>query len=307
MGNESIRFGKSLVTTEELLTSGHRACSGCGSAVIIRLSLKALGSSVVIGTPAGCWSVAGSIFPHTAWQVPWMQTLFENAAATISGTESGFKILMEKGRMLRREINCVVIAGDGATNDIGVSALSGALERGHDFLYICLDNEAYMNTGTQRSSATPYGASTTTTPVGKFSRGRVGWKKDMVAIVAAHDIPYVATACPSYPFDLMGKIKRGAKVKGPAYIHILSPCPTGWRFPSNMTIEMGRLAVQTGAFPIYEIENGCYKLNISSKLRPIEEYLKPQGRFRHLTNEEIGKVQEEVNRRYTKLLEKAQT
>jgi pyruvate ferredoxin oxidoreductase beta subunit len=302
MEGEFIKFGKNLVAKDEFLSSGHRACQGCGLAVTIRLSLKALGEDTIVGTPAGCWSGVGSMYPDTAWRVPWMQTLFENSAAVMSGVESGLRILMEKGRMPEREIHCVAIAGDGATNDIGVAALSGALERGHNFLYICLDNEAYMNTGIQRSSATPYGASTTTTPVGKVTAGQTTQKKNMVEIVAAHDIPYVASACPSYPFDLMNKVKKGTEVKGPAYIHVLAPCPTGWRLAPELSIEIGRLAVETGVFPLYEVENGRYKLNVDRpKLKPVEEYLKPQGRFRHLSEQEIKKIQERVNEQYAKL------
>lgn len=297
-----IKFGKNLVAKDELLSFGHRACLGCGLAVTIRLALKVLGKDTVVAVPAGCWSGVGSMYPDTAWRVPWMQTLFENSAAVMSGVESGFRILMEKGRIPQRKINCVAMAGDGATNDIGVSALSGALERGHDFLYICLDNEAYMNTGIQRSSATPYGASTTTTPVGKVTAGQTTQKKNMVEIVAAHDIPYVASACPSYPFDLMNKVRKGADIKGPAYIHVLAPCPTGWRLPTDLTINIGRLAVETGVFPLYEVENGRYKLNVDRpKLRPVEEYLKPQGRFRHLSEQEIEKIQKRVNEQYAKL------
>ena len=302
MEGEFIKFGKNLVAKDEFLSSGHRACQGCGLAVTIRLSLKVLGKNTIVGTPAGCWSGVGSMYPDTAWRVPWMQTLFENSAAVMSGVESGFRILMEKGRIPEREIHPVAIAGDGATNDIGVAALSGALERGHNFLYICLDNEAYMNTGNQRSSATPHGASTSTTPVGKVTAGQTTQKKNMVEIVAAHDIPYVASACPSYPFDLMNKVKKGAEVKGPAYIHVLAPCPTGWRLAPELTIEIGRLAVETGVFPLYEVEYGRYKLNVDRpKLKPVEEYLKLQGRFRHLSEQEIEKIQKRVNEQHAKL------
>lgn len=302
MEGQFIKFGKNLVLEEELLSSGHRACQGCGSALIIRLALKALGKDTVVCVPAGCWSGVGSMYPDTAWQVPWMQTLFENSSVVAAGIEAGYRILMEKGRIPERKINSVVIAGDGATNDIGVAALSGVLERGDNIVYICLDNQAYMNTGIQRSSATPYGASTTTSPVGKVTAGQTTWPKDITAIVAAHDIPYVATASPSYPFDLMNKVKKGAEVKGPAYIHVLSVCPTGWRLPTELTIEIGRLAVETGVFPLYEVENGHYKLNVDrAKLRPVEEYLKPQGRFRHLSPEQMEKIQEKVNKKYAEL------
>ena len=196
-------------------------------------------------------------------------------------------------------------AGDGGTADIGIQALSGALERGHDFLYICYDNEAYMNTGIQRSSATPYGAVTTTSPAGKKSIGQTTWKKNMPAIVAAHDISYVATACPSYPFDLMDKVAKGIAIQGPAYIHILSVCPTGWRSATDLTIRIGSLAVETGIFPLYEIEGGKYKLSVDlPKLKPVTDYLKLQGRFRHLSEETIEKIQHRVEEEYAKLIEK---
>jgi pyruvate ferredoxin oxidoreductase beta subunit len=199
----------------------------------------------------------------------------------------------------------VAIGGDGATSDIGLQALSGALERWHDFLYICFDNEAYMNTGIQRSSATPYGASTTTAPAGKESIGQVTWKKDMPAIAAAHNIPYVATACPSYPFDLMDKVRKGALTPGPAYIHVLSVCPTGWRCAPDLAIRVGRLAVETGVFPLYEVENGNYKLTIDvPRLRPVQDYLRLQGRFRHLSEGTVKEIQDRVNQEYAKLKEK---
>ena len=234
-----------------------------------------------------------------------MHTLFENTSAEISGVEAGLKILVKKGKTPERDIICVAMGGDGATSDIGLQSISGAFERGHDFIYICLDNEAYMNTGIQRSSATPYGASTTTAPAGKFSMGQVTRKKNMAAIAAAHNIPYVATACPSYHLDLMKKVRKGAEIKGPAYVHIFSPCPTGWRYKSDLAITIGQLAVQTGIFPLYEIEYGRYRLNADPpKLKPIEEYLKLQGRYRHLTGEQIQEIQQMVNEDYAKLKEK---
>ena len=305
METTAVRFGKKLVTTKEFLAEGHNFCTGCGEALAIRLAMKALGENVIMAMATGCDEVCTTPLPYTSWRVPWLHTLFENAAAEISGVEAGLKILVKKGRMPEREIICVAMGGDGATSDIGIQALSGAFERGHDFIYICLDNEAYMNTGIQRSSATPYGASTTTAPAGKFSIGQITRKKNMVAIAAAHGIPYVATACPSYRFDLMKKVKKGAELKGPAYVHILSPCPTGWRHSSNLTIDIGQLAVQTGIFPLYEIENGRYRLNADPpELKPIEEYLKLQGRYRHLTDEQIESIQEMVNEDYAKLKEK---
>jgi len=295
-----------LVTKKENFAPGHRACIGCGEALAVRLACKALGQSVIIANATGCMEIVSSPLPYTSWRVPWIHTLFENTAAVASGIESGLKMLMKKGRIARKDIKVVAIAGDGGTSDIGLQALSGALERGHNFLYLCFDNEAYMNTGIQRSSATPYGASTTTSPAGKMSIGQFTWKKDMPAIAAAHNIPYVATACPSYPFDLMEKVEKGAAVNGPAYVHILSVCPTGWRCRTDLTIRIGRLAVETGIFPLYEVENGEYKLNFDfPKLRPVTDYMKLQGRFRHLSEDIISEIQQRVERDYARLKEKA--
>jgi len=299
-------FVPRLVTKKENFAPGHRACIGCGEALAVRLACKALGQNVIIANATGCIEIISSQLPYTSWRVPWIHTLFENTAAVASGIESGLKIQMKKGRMAQQEIRIVAMAGDGATSDIGLQALSGAMERGHNFLYICFDNEAYMNTGVQRSSATPYGASTTTSPAGKVSIGQVTWKKNMPAIAAAHDIPYVATACPSYPFDLMAKVAKGAAAPGPAYIHILSPCPTGWRFATDLAVKIGRLAVETGIFPLYEVENGTYRLNFDfPKLRPVTDYMKLQGRFRHLSEDIINEIQQRVDAEYTKLKERA--
>ena len=299
-------FVPKLVTREENFAPGHRACVGCGEALAVRQACKALGRSAIVVSATGCMEVVSSPFPETSWRLPWIHTLFENAAAVASGAEAGLKALVKKGKRPAREIGIVAMAGDGGTSDIGLQALSGALERGHDFLYICFDNEAYMNTGIQRSSATPFGASTTTAPAGKVSIGQVTWKKNLPAIAAAHDIPYVATACPSYPFDLMAKVKKGVATPGPAYIHILSVCPTGWRCPPDLTVKIGRLAVETGIFPLYEIESGEYELSIDlPELRPVQDYFKLQGRFRHLSEETIKKIQDRVDKEYARLKEKA--
>jgi len=300
-----ITFGKRTVTKEEYFVPGHRACIGCGEALAVRLACKALGPNTIIVSATGCMEIVSSPLPWTSWRVPWIHTLFENTAAVASGIEAGLKAMTRKGKRPDQDIYVVATAGDGGTSDIGLQALSGALERGHDFLYICWDNEAYMNTGIQRSSATPFGASTTTAPAGKQSIGQVTWKKNMPAIAAAHDIPYVATACPSYPFDLMDKVAKAAAIPGPAYVHIFSVCPTGWRCPPEQTIAIGRLAVQTGVFPLYEIEDGKYKLNVNiTKRKPVRDYLKLQGRFRHLSEENIAKIQERVDKEYTNLMEK---
>jgi pyruvate ferredoxin oxidoreductase beta subunit len=302
MEGNLVKIGKNRVPVEEFVAEGHSFCTGCGEALALRLACKALGRNVIIANATGCIEICTSPLPVTSWRVPWIHTLFENTAAVISGSEAGLRILMKKGKMPEKDIKCVAVAGDGGTSDIGMQALSGALERRHDFLYLCFDNEAYMNTGIQRSSATPYGASTTTAPAGKFSIGQSTWKKNLPEIAVAHDIPYVATASPGYPFDLMNKVKKGAEINGPAYVHLLSPCPTGWRSPSNLSVKLGKLAVETAIFPLYEVENGRYKLNVApAKLKPVEEYLKPQGRFRHLMEADVKEIQKHVDEEYAKL------
>ena len=298
-------FVPRLITKEENFAPGHRACIGCGEALAVRHACKALGKNVIIVNATGCLEIFSSLFPQTSWRVPWIHTLFENVGAVVSGVESAYLARIRKGKIEDRGVKFVGFAGDGGTSDIGLQALSGALERGHDFLYCCFDNEAYMNTGIQRSSSTPYGAWTTTAPAGKQSIGQMTWKKNMPEIAVAHRIPYVATACPSYPFDLMDKVKKGVEIKGPAYIHILSPCPTGWRYPPNLSIKMGLLAVETGVFPLYEVINGEYRLSFDfPKLKPVREYLKEQGRFRHLTDDTMEGIQERVDEEYQKLMER---
>ncbi len=297
------------VTKEEIFTPGHRACIGCGEALAVRLVCKALGKKVIIANATGCIEIISSLLPRTSWRVPWIHTIFENVGAVVAGIESAYKARIRKGKLpeAAKEVKFVGFAGDGGTADIGLQALSGAMERGHDFLYVCFDNEAYMNTGIQRSSATPYGAWTTTAPVGaKQPLGQLTWKKNMPEIAVAHRIPYVATGCPSYPLDLMDKVRRGLNIEGPAYIHVLSPCPTGWRSPPNMTVELGRLAVETGVFPLYEVVNGVYRLNFDlPELKPVREYMKHQGRFRHLSEDAIDQIQARVEEDYARLRSKA--
>jgi len=288
-------FAPRLVTKKENFAPGHRACIGCGEALAVRLACKALGQNVIIANATGCMEIVASQIPYTSWHLPWIHTLFENTAAVASGIESALKVMVRKERRPANNVSVVAIAGDGGTSDIGLQALSGALERGHNFLYLCFDNEAYMNTGIQRSSATPFGASTTTSPAGKKSIGQFSWKKNLPAIAVAHDIPYVATACPSYPFDLMAKVEKGAAIN------------TGWRCPTDLTVRLGRLAVETGIFPLYEVENGKYTLSITvDKLRPVQDYLKLQGRFRHLPEGTIEEIQRRVNEEYAKLKDKIQ-
>jgi pyruvate ferredoxin oxidoreductase beta subunit len=299
-------FVPRLVTTKEYFAPGHRACIGCGEALAVRHVCKALGKDVVIANATGCMEIVSSALPTTTWRVPWIHCLFENTAAVASGIESGLKALRRKGKIADKNITVAAMGGDGATCDIGLQALSGALERGHNFIYFCFDNEAYMNTGIQRSSATPFGASTTTSPTGKKSIGQITWKKNMPAIAAAHGIPYVATACPSYPFDLFDKVKRAKEVNGPAYIHVYSVCPTGWRAAPELSVQLGRLEVETGIFPLYEIDHGRYKLSMEfSPLRPITEYTKLQGRFRHLTPDVLQQIQDRIIKNYEELRSKA--
>ncbi len=294
------------LTQKEYFAPGHRSCQGCAEALAVRLVCKSLGRNVIIAAATGCMEIVSSPLPFTSWRVPWFHCAFENTAAVASGIEAGLKVLMRKGRIPRKKIVTLAMAGDGGTADIGLQALSGALERGHDFIYVCTDNEAYMNTGIQRSSSTPFGASTTTSPAGKLKPGQITWKKNMPEIAAAHKIPYVATACPSYPIDLVQKVRKAANIEGPAYIHILSVCPTGWRSAPELSIKLGRLAVETGIFPLYEVEHGKYHLSIDfPELKPVKEYIKLQGRFRHLTDEMIEEIEKRVHEEYEILREKS--
>ncbi len=295
-----------LLDKREFFSAGHRACQGCGEVLALRLIMKALGDDVVVSNATGCMEIISSAYPQTAWEVPYIHVAFENAGAVGSGVEAALKALRRKGRIADRYVKSVAIAGDGGTVDIGLQALSGAMERGHDMVFFCLDNEAYMNTGIQRSSATPFMAATTTSPAGKAIKGQRTGKKNVPEIMVAHNVPYVATACPSYPIDLVNKVKKAKEVKGPAYVHVFSMCPTGWRSASEQTIKLGRLVVETGIFPLYEVENGKYRMTmeIPKKLRPVEDYLKLQGRFRHLNADDIEKVQALVNKEWRKLMNK---
>ena len=252
---------------EELLAPGHRGCAGCGAAIAVRLALKALGRNTVVACATGCLDVMTSPYPETAWEVPWIHVAFENAGAVASGVERALKA---QGK---EDVNVVAFGGDGGTADIGIQSL-----------------------GIQRSGATPYGASTTTSPAGKLSFGEDKPKKNMAFIMAAHGIPYVATASISYPEDFMKKVKKAAETKGPAYIHLQQPCTTGWGFKPEQTIQLGRLAVETGAWGLFEIENGEFRVTYRPQERkPVVEYLSAQKRFRHLKEEQINEIQEFVD------------
>lgn len=289
---------------EEYINSGHRACQGCAEVLAVRHVLKAIGPDVIMAMATGCMEIISSPYPYTSWNVPWIHVAFENAAAVASGVESGLKALRRKGRIPDRDITILAMGGDGATTDIGFQALSGMMERGQRVIYVCVDNEAYMNTGVQRSSSTPFGAATTTSPAGCVTpAGQMTWKKDMTAIAAAHGIPYTATACPTYYQDLIKKIQKAKEVKGPSYIHVLSVCPTGWRVPPNKAIEYGKLAVDSGIFPLYEVENGVWKVNRKPKeLIPVADYFKGQGRYRHLDATIVEEIQEKITARWNRLL-----
>jgi len=273
---------------------GHLACAGCAERIGHKLALKALGPKTILVVPACCSTVIDGIFPHTASKVPLMHTAFETTAAAASGVKAA---LVASGKT---DITVLGWAGDGGTFDIGFQALSAAAERNEDFIYVCYDNEAYMNTGIQRSSATPYGAWTTTTPLGQTKDLP---KKDIVEIMAAHRIPYVTTVSPAFPQDLQNKFRRAKKISGFRFIHLLSPCPTGWKFGSDLSIKLGRLAVETNIFPLYEVEKGeIYRINYRPKGLPVEAYLSEQGRFKHLKPEEMAYIQECVDKNWHQLL-----
>ncbi len=280
----------------ENLGHGHLACAGCGAAVSMRLTLKALGEKTVMVFPASCWSIIPGFWPYSSFRITAVHAGFVTAGATASGIRAALDIRGD------RETVVAAWAGDGGTFDIGLQALSGAAERNEDFIYICNDNEGYMNTGTQRSSATPMFAWTTTTPV---LRPKENPKKDIMAIMADHQIPYAATATIAYPEDLLRKMEKAKSIRGTRFIHLFSPCPPGWKIPSELTVKLSRLAVLTGVFPLYEVENGeKVTINFKPKARPVQEYLKLQGRFNHLTGPEIEVIQKSVGKAWERLLRK---
>jgi pyruvate ferredoxin oxidoreductase beta subunit len=301
---------KELAKVEERFVGGHRLCAGCGHGISVRMVLNALENdeNVVVGCATGCLEVASTIYPYTAWNCSFIHNAFENAGATTSGVEAAYRSLKRQGK-LKDDFKFVAFGGDGGTYDIGLQSLSGAMERGHNMVYVCLDNGAYMNTGIQRSSATPIGADTTTSPAGKVVPGKQQPRKDLAAIMAAHNIPYVAQTAISNWQDVHKKAKKAFEVEGPAFINILSPCPRGWRYNTPDIVELVKIAVQTRFWPLFEVENGKWKLSSKpKKYVPIEEFLKPQGRFRHVFapgNEHLIKqIQDEVDERWLALLER---
>ena len=262
---------------KELHAPGHRACPGCGCAMAVKTILRETGPNVIVVSPTGCLETFTSPIRGSSWEVPWIHSLFENAPAIATGVLAALK-----ARGNPEGTRVVAIGGDGGTYDIGMGSLSGMFERKDDILYICYDNEAYMNTGIQGSSATPYGAGTTTTPVTGSSFGKSVGKKDLVAIALAHDVPYVATASIAYPADLKKKVRKGMEVEGPAFIQMLTPCNVGWGYEPEETVELARKAIETGLFPIVEFEKGQLVSVKKIKPVPVEQYLRPQKRYQHL-------------------------
>jgi pyruvate ferredoxin oxidoreductase beta subunit len=296
---------KELSNKEVLLSSGHRMCAGCGAPTIVKMVLLACDYPVIAANATGCLEVSTCISDYTAWKIPWIHNAFENAAATLSGVETMYRALKKQGK-IDKEIKFIAFGGDGGTYDIGLQSLSGAMERGHDMLYICYDNGAYMNTGIQRSSATPYGADTTTRPAGSVIQGKTELRKNLTKIMAAHNIPYAAQASPSHWMDLMNKVRKALDIKGPKFMNIISSCNRGWRSKTDDAITMCRLAVDTCFWPLYEIENGVTKITFKPKeKKAVEEFLKPQGRFKHLFKPDnewmLKKIQEDTDREWERL------
>jgi len=283
---------------------GHRTCSGCGIPQIVRTILRASDKPVVVINATGCLEVTSTIYPYTSWNVPYLHSLFANAASTASGVEAAFKALM-KQKKIKDDVNIVVFGGDGGSYDIGLQALSGAMERRHNMLFVCYDNAAYMNTGIQRSSATPYGAWTTTSEVGKVQKGKELFKKDLTKIMVAHELSYIAQAAVHDYSDLFAKAKKAFSLDGPKFMNVLQPCVVGWKFYSFDAINISKLAVETRFWPLYEVVEGEYKLNYKpSKIVPIKEFLMLQKRFKHVLKDEtlMKNIQDRVEFKWKEIL-----
>ena len=284
---------KDEIPREELMSPGHLACPGCGGSLAMRLVLKGLGPKTIVSLPACCWTIVAGPWPQSSLNVPLFHTAFETAAATASGIRAALDMQGDT------ETTVMAWAGDGGTFDIGIQALSGAAERNEDILYVCYDNEAYMNTGIQRSSSTPWGAWTTTTPAGHPESHQ---KKDILAIMAAHRIPYAATASVAYPDDLIRKVDRAHHVRGTRFLHVLAPCPPGWKTSDDETIALARMAVRTRVFPLMEVVNGeTWSFSMDHPADPVEPYIRKQGRFSHLSARDISHIQDQINARWEML------
>lgn len=299
---------KEMSKSEWKLASGHRMCPGCAAPIIAKMVMASTDKELVVSNATGCLEVSTTIYPYTSWKVPWIHNAFENAAATLSGVETAFRVLKKKGKIAQdKDIKFLAFGGDGGTYDIGFQSLSGTLERGHDVVYVCYDNEAYMNTGVQRSSATPKGADTKTTPKGEFSEGKTQFKKDLTEVVVNHGIPYVAQCSISNWSDLLKKSEKAFNTKGPAFLNILSPCVPGWGYKPEDTVEMAKLAVDTCFWPLYEVENGKYIINYDpkDKKKAIIEWLKSQARFSHLmlpkNSALVAEIQADVDKKWDRL------
>lgn len=297
---------KELSKQPERLAGGHRMCIGCGVTIGVRQILHATQNPIVVSAATGCLEVCTTIYPYTSWRVPWIHNAFENVAATLSGVETAYRVLKKQGKV-SKDIKFIAFGGDGGTYDIGLQSLSGTLERGHNLFYVCYDNEAYMNTGIQRSSATPFGASTKTDPAGKVRAGKQEFRKDLTKIVVAHNIPYVCQAAIHNYNDVIKKAKKAFETEGPAFMNLLTPCVPGWVYPQNKTVEISRLATMTCYWPLYEVEGGVYTLNYNPGERklPVTEWLKTQRRFKHLFKPEnkwmLDKIQQHVDDEWEKL------
>ncbi|MEO0143174.1 MAG: thiamine pyrophosphate-dependent enzyme [candidate division WOR-3 bacterium] len=296
---------KELAQQGEKFLGGHRACAGCGATIIARQVLLAAQYPVVVGAATGCLEVISTIFPYSAWNVPYIHNAFENVAATMSGVEAAYKALKRKGK-IEKDIRFIAFGGDGGTYDIGLQSLSGMIERRHKVLYVCYNNEAYMNTGIQRSSATPYGAHTTTSPAGTVIPGKLQPRKNLTEIIIAHEPAYAAQATIGYWNDLATKVRKALDADGPSFINVFSPCRLGWAYPPEKTVAITRLAVETCVWPLYEYENGKYRITVKPKeKKPVEEFLKMQGRFTHLfklkDQTPIKEFQAEVDRIWERL------
>ncbi len=291
-----VTIPKPRIPEKEYILPGHLACPGCGASLSMRYALKALGPKTMVVIPACCWSIIAGPFPYSTLKVPIFHTAFETAASVASGMAAA---MAQKGR---NDITIMAWAGDGGTFDIGFQALSGAAERNENILYVCYDNEAYMNTGIQRSSATPYGAWTTTTPEHHLKDRP---KKNIMEIMAAHQIPYAATASVAFPEDMIRKFQKAKTIRGTRFIHLLSPCPPGWKISDDQAIKVTRMAINSKAFPLYEVEYGeKYRITVEPRNIPVRDYLKAQGRFRKLTDDDIRYIQQSVDKNWERLQKK---
>jgi pyruvate ferredoxin oxidoreductase beta subunit len=301
---------KELSAQKERFVGGHRACAGCGATIVARQVLMAAQQPVVVGAATGCLEVISTIYPYTAWNVPYVHNAFENVAATMSGVEAAYKAFKKKGK-IDKDIRFIAFGGDGGTYDIGLQALSGMIERRNRVLYVCYNNEAYMNTGIQRSSATPTGANTTTSPAGKLLPGKLQARKNLTEIIIAHEPAYAAQATIGYWNDLVTKVRKALDADGPSFINIYSPCRLGWGYVPEKTVQITKLAVESCVWPCYEYENGKYKITVKPKeKKPIDEFLKMQVRFGHLFKQKdpklIREFQAEVDFIWNRLLKRTE-